>query len=66
MIILEVKGIRKSFGGVLAVDGVDLSVEQGRIYSIIGPNGAGKTTLFNLVTGFYRSDGGQVLSKARM
>ena len=63
MIILEVKGIRKSFGGVLAVDGVDLSVEQGRIYSIIGPNGAGKTTLFNLVTGFYRSDGGQVLFK---
>lgn len=65
MTILEVRGIRKSFGGVAAVNGVDLSVEQGLIYSIIGPNGAGKTTLFNLVTGFYRCDSGHVLLKGK-
>lgn len=65
MTILEVKGIRKSFGGVAAVGGVDLSVAQGRIFSIIGPNGAGKTTLFNLITGFDHCDGGQVLFKGK-
>jgi branched-chain amino acid transport system ATP-binding protein len=65
MTILEVKGIRKSFGGVAAVNGVDLNVEQGFIYSIIGPNGAGKTTLFNLMTGYYRCDSGHVLFKGK-
>lgn len=65
MAILELKGLKKSFGGVVAVGGVDLQVEQGRIYSVIGPNGAGKTTLFNLISGFYRCDRGQVMFKGR-
>jgi len=65
MAILELKGLNKSFGGVVAVGGVDLQVEQGRIYSVIGPNGAGKTTLFNLISGFYRCDRGRVTFKGR-
>jgi len=60
MSILEVKNVKKSFGGLVAVAGVDLAVEEGRIHSIIGPNGAGKTTLFNLITGFYEPDGGEI------
>ena len=63
MAILEIKGLRKSFGGVMAVAGVDLEVEDGHIYSIIGPNGAGKTTLFNLISGYYPCDEGRVFFK---
>ena len=60
MALLEVKGLRRRFGGVTALDGADLSVEQGRITGLIGPNGAGKTTLFNAVTGALRPNGGAV------
>ncbi len=63
--ILEVKGLRKAFGGLTAVDGVDLSVEAGQITSIIGPNGAGKTTLFNLIAGVHLPTSGQVLFEGR-
>jgi branched-chain amino acid transport system ATP-binding protein len=63
MVILEVKGLRKSFGGVQAVAGVDLQVSRGQIHSVIGPNGAGKSTLFNLISGYYRSDEGSVFFK---
>ena len=65
MAILEMKGLRKSFGGIMAVGGVDLSVEERKIYSVIGPNGAGKTTLFNLISGFYVCDEGRVFFKGK-
>ena len=60
MALLDVKGLRQRFGGVTALDGADLSVEQGLITGLIGPNGAGKTTLFNAVTGALRPDSGTV------
>jgi branched-chain amino acid transport system ATP-binding protein len=58
--LLEVTGMVKHFGGVSAVDGVDFHADQGEILSIIGPNGAGKTTVFNIMTGFYQPDSGQM------
>ncbi|MBI4610710.1 MAG: ABC transporter ATP-binding protein [Candidatus Rokubacteria bacterium] len=59
--LLETIRLKKHFGGVRAVDGVDLQVEEGELLAIIGPNGAGKTTLFNLLTGMLRPDSGRVL-----
>jgi ABC-type branched-subunit amino acid transport system ATPase component len=58
--LLEVDGLRKTFGGVTAVAGVSLRLEPGRIYGLIGPNGSGKTTLFNCLTGLERRDDGRV------
>ena len=58
--LLSVKAVSKKFGGLQALRDLDLHVEEGKIFGIIGPNGAGKTTLFNLVTGFYKPDSGQV------
>jgi branched-chain amino acid transport system ATP-binding protein len=58
--LLEVRGLVRRFGGLNAVDGVDLDVEAGEILSVIGPNGAGKTTLFNVVTGLYVADEGSI------
>jgi branched-chain amino acid transport system ATP-binding protein len=57
---LDVNNLRKSFGGVQAVDDISFHVAEGETLSIIGPNGAGKTTVFNLIMGFYRPDGGSV------
>jgi branched-chain amino acid transport system ATP-binding protein len=58
--ILELKGVSLSFGGLKVVDGLDLHVNEGEIVSVIGPNGAGKTTLFNLITGIYGPDSGEI------
>ncbi len=60
MSLLAVEGVRKSFGGLAAVNGVSLSVGEGEMLGLIGPNGAGKTTLFHLLSGFVRPDEGTV------
>ncbi|MBI2370668.1 MAG: ATP-binding cassette domain-containing protein, partial [Deltaproteobacteria bacterium] len=59
--ILKIEGLTKSFGRLVAVKEVDLTVQPGELKSIIGPNGAGKTTLFNLITGRLRPDRGRAL-----
>jgi branched-chain amino acid transport system ATP-binding protein len=59
--LLLVEGVSKSFGGFMAVDAVNLTVEKGQIACIIGPNGAGKSTLFNLITGHLVPDRGRIL-----
>ena len=59
--MLTVENLRKSFGGVSAMNGVNLHFDQGSLTAIIGPNGAGKTTFFNLITGAFSPDSGQVL-----
>jgi len=61
MALLELKGVSKAFGGLLCIDDLDMEVKEGEILSVIGPNGAGKTTLFNLVTGIYEPDSGDIL-----
>jgi branched-chain amino acid transport system permease protein len=58
--LLEIRGLRKSFGGIQAVRGIDLDVMPGSIVGIIGPNGSGKTTFFNLITGLSQPDSGKV------
>ncbi len=59
-ILLHTRGLTKRFGGLIAVFELDLDVRRGEISSLIGPNGAGKTTVFNVVTGIYRPDAGEV------
>ena len=61
MSILEAKGVTKVFGGLVAVKSVDFRVEKGEIVGLIGPNGAGKTTFFNMISGYYRPNEGDVL-----
>jgi branched-chain amino acid transport system ATP-binding protein len=59
--LLELRGVSKSFGGLACITGLDLRVDEGEVLSVIGPNGAGKTTLFNLVTGVYAPDAGDIV-----
>lgn len=61
MVILELKDVTKKFGGLTAVDGVNLKVEENQICALIGPNGAGKTTVFNMITGAYQVTSGDVV-----
>jgi branched-chain amino acid transport system ATP-binding protein len=60
-VLLELGGVYKSFGGLQCITDLDLEVRAGEIVSVIGPNGAGKTTLFNLITGIYQPDKGDIL-----
>lgn len=64
-VILKAEGLRKNFGGLKAIDHVDLVVKEGELRSIIGPNGAGKTTLFNLLTGYLSCDSGKIFLKGK-
>lgn len=63
MEIIKTKSLTKRFGGLVAVNNVDLTIEENRLTSIIGPNGAGKTTFFNLLTGLMQPDGGKIYYK---
>ncbi|MBB6408706.1 ABC transporter ATP-binding protein [Mesorhizobium sangaii] len=63
--ILAINGLSKQFGGVTALAGVDLAIEEGEILGVVGPNGSGKTTLFNVVTGVHRPSGGTVLFRGQ-
>ncbi len=60
MSILSIQGIRKHFGGLLVLDGIDMELEKGKLYQLIGPNGSGKTTLINLVSGLLKPDEGKI------
>lgn len=61
MALLEANDITKRFGGLVAVGNLSLSVDKGQILGLIGPNGAGKTTAFNMISGFYKADEGEVI-----
>ena len=58
--LLECRGVARRFGGLVALDALDLSVEQGSILGLIGPNGSGKTTFFNVLTGIFHASGGEI------
>ena len=60
MAMLEVKNLGISFGGLRAVDSLDMTIEKGELYGLIGPNGAGKTTAFNMLTGVYKPTDGVI------
>lgn len=57
---LELRGVRKSFGPTIALDGVDLTVRPGEVHALIGENGAGKSTLMNIIAGALRPDAGEM------
>jgi ABC-type branched-subunit amino acid transport system ATPase component len=65
MTLIEAKKVVKQFGGITALDHLDLCVGQGEIVGLIGPNGSGKTTFFNCLTGFYKVDGGDIFFKEK-
>ena len=59
--LLEVKEISKHFGGVKALDKVNLSIKKGEIHCLVGENGCGKSTLIKVISGFYKPDGGEII-----
>ena len=61
MTLLSLEGVTRRYGGLVAVDTVDLDVAEGGVTAVIGPNGAGKTTLFNLVSGFQKPNAGRIV-----
>ena len=65
MVLLEISGLTKNFGGLAAVDQFGMNVDPGQIVGLIGPNGAGKTTIFNLITGVIRPTAGKVIFDGR-
>jgi len=65
MALLEIHQLAKTFGGLKAIEGLDVHVDEGEIVSIIGPNGAGKTTLFNLISGLFPVDEGEIVFDGR-
>lgn len=65
MSLLEIRDLRKRFGGLIVLDGIELDVREGEIQGVIGPNGAGKSTLFNIINGIYRADSGSIRFKGK-
>ncbi len=65
MALLELKDVSKAFGGLKVVDRLTFHVDEGEIVSVIGPNGAGKTTVFNLITGIFHPDSGEIVFEDR-
>src|SRR5437868_8105486 len=63
--VLEMRGIRKAFPGVVALDGVDLTLESGDVHMLLGENGAGKSTLMKILSGAYRKDAGEIRMSGR-
>jgi len=63
--LLQGVGLTKRFGGLLALNGVDVEVKDGEVLGLIGPNGSGKTTLFNIISGFYKPDRGRLHFRGR-
>ena len=58
--LLDIRNLSKAFGGVLAIEGLEMQVQRGAVHSVIGPNGAGKTSLINMLSGVYRPDTGSI------
>lgn len=65
MVILKIENLKKFFGGVKAVNGVSIGIEEGEILGVIGPNGAGKTTFFNTICGVYKPDEGKIIFQGK-
>ena len=60
MNILSIEQVTKAFGGLVVLDGVNMEIEQGKLYQLIGPNGSGKTTLINVISGLFKPDSGLI------
>ena len=63
--VLECRSVERRFGGIVALNGIDMRIERGEIFGLVGPNGCGKTTLTNAITGFYPPQRGRILLNGR-